>query len=211
MNVQEANKYVTEYFELSDSLKRIDADEQAAKGKALFDYAYQIEKVGELEIQNKNKQLELLALIASVVIIFFSFSFYWELSLVKKLKLQNKIKDWKLMALGKTSSKKGFMSTKWNYYLTKNKHLTDEEWGKLEMEVERSYPKFKDKLYSCNKLSSQQFHVCLLVKIKMPTSKIAILTSKAPSTISTTKQRLYEKITSNKGKAEDLDDFLELI
>lgn len=64
---------------------------------------------------------------------------------------------------------------------------------------------------SCNKLSSQQFHVCLLVKIKMPTSKIAILTSKAPSTISTTKQRLYEKITSNKGKAEDLDDFLELI
>ena len=211
LNVQEANKYVTEYFELSDSLKRIDADEQAAKGKALFDYAYQIEKVGELEIQNKNKQLELLALIASVVIIFFSFSFYWELSLVKKLKLQNKIKDWKLMALGKTSSKKGFMSTKWNYYLTKNKHLTDEEWGKLEMEVERSYPKFKDKLYSCNKLSSQQFHVCLLVKIKMPTSKIAILTSKAPSTISTTKQRLYEKITSNKGKAEDLDDFLELI
>ena len=71
MNVQEANKYVTEYFELSDSLKRIDADEQAAKGKALFDYAYQIEKVGELEIQNKNKQLELLALIAIVVIIFF--------------------------------------------------------------------------------------------------------------------------------------------
>lgn len=211
LNTQKTNEYVTEYFELSDSLKRIDAKEQAAKGKALYEYAYQIEKVSDLEIQNKNKQLELLVLIVSIVIIIFLFFFYWELSVVKKLKLQNKIKDWKLSAMGKTSSKKELVSTKWNYYLTKNRHLTDEEWAKLEMGVERSYPKFKDKLYSCKKLSDQQYHVCLLVKIKVPTSKIAILTSKAPSTISTTKQRIYEKITSDKGKAEDLDDFLEIL
>lgn len=182
-----------------------------AKGQALFDYAHQIEKVSDLEIQNKNKQLGLLLLIVCIVIIISLFPSYCALSVVKKLKLQNKIKDLRLMAIGKTSDKTNLSTVKWNYYATKNRHLTDDDWVRLEKEVEQLYPNFKEKLFSCKKLSSQQFHVCLLVKIKMPTSKIAVLTSRAASTISTTKQRLYEKITGNKGSAEDLDDFLGIL
>ena len=210
-DVQRTNEYAAEYFDVSDSLKQIGAKEQMAKGQALFDYAHQIEKVSDLEIQNKNKQLGLLLLIVCIVIIISLFSSYCALSVVKKLKLQNKIKDLRLMAIGKTSDKTNLSTVKWNYYATKNRHLTDDDWVRLEKEAEQLYPNFKEKLFSCKKLSSQQFHVCLLVKIKMPTSKIAVLTSRAASTISTTKQRLYEKITGNKGSAEDLDDFLGIL
>lgn len=60
-------------------------------------------------------------------------------------------------------------------------------------------------------LSEHEFRVCLLIKAKVPTSKIALLTSRASSTISTTKQRLYKKLTSEQGSAENLDKLLAIL
>ena len=90
-------------------------------------------------------------------------------------------------------------------------HLSQEGWLSLEESVENHYPGFKEKLYSCSKLSEHEFRVCLLIKAKIPTSKIALLTSRASSTISTTKQRLYKKLTSEQGSAEDLDKLLAIL
>lgn len=92
--------------------------------------------------------------------------------------------------------------------LSQGKHLSEVQWQMLEGVFHSHYPHFKDHLYSCCKLSEQEYHVCMLVKLGLGSSKISILTSKAVSTISTTKQRLFKKITREDGTAEQLAELL---
>ncbi len=213
-NHEKTRKYLKAYLQLSDSLKVVGAEEQEAKGLALYDYAHQMERGNVLEIQNKNKQIALLIAIISLILLLLVLFSYWELSIVKKLRLQNKIKEWRLGTLLKTKKELNveiYEQVGLASYVETGKHLSQEGWMSLEESVENYYPGFKEKLYSCSKLSEHEFHVCLLIKAKVPTSKIALLTNRASSTISTTKQRLYKKITSEQGSAESLDKLLTIL
>lgn len=211
---EKAKKYVKAYLRLSDSLKIVGAKEQEAKGLALYDYTHQMERGNVLEIQNKNKQIALLIAAICLILLLLVLFAYWELSIVKKLRLQNRIKEWRLGALLKTKKEQNaeiYEQVGLASYVEAGNHLSQEGWLSLEESVENHYPGFKEKLYSCSKLSEHEFRVCLLIKAKVPTSKIALLTSRASSTISTTKQRLYKKLTSEQGSVEDLDKLLAIL
>ena len=211
---EKAKIYMKAYLQLSDSLRLIGSEEQEAKGVALYDYTHQIERGNVLEIQNKNKQIALLIVVICLILLLLVLFSYWELSIVKKLRLQNRIKEWKLGALLKTKKELNaeiYEQIGLASYVEMGKHLSQEGWTSLEQAIENYYPGFKEKLYSCSKLSEHEYHVCLLIKAKVPTSKIALLTNRANSTISTTKQRLYKKITSEQGSAESLDKLLAIL
>ena len=60
-------------------------------------------------------------------------------------------------------------------------------------------------------MSDNEYHICLLVKIGVATKEIAMLTSHTRQAVSMAKQRLYKKITNEKGKADDLDEFLKYL
>ena len=211
---EKAKIYMKTYLQLSDSLKLIGSEEQETKGVALYDYTHQIERGNVLEVQNKNKQIALLIVTICLILLLLVLFFYWELSIVKKLRLQNRVKEWKLGAalkMKKEQNAKIYEQVGLASYIETGKHLSQENWLLLEEAVEKYYPEFREKLYSCSKLSEHEFHVCLLVKAKVSTSKIALLTNRASSTISTTKQRLYKKITSEQGSAESLDKLLSIL
>lgn len=167
----------------------------------------------QLEIDNKNDLLLILLLGMILLILLSLVAFYWQMSIMKKIKLQNKLKDLKIHSIlspmdSAHLNEQILPQVGINANLSQGKHLSDEQWQKLEGVFNSHYPHFKDHLYSCSKLSEQEYHVCMLVKLGLGSSKISVLTSKAISTISTTKQRLFKKITREDGSADQLADLL---
>ena len=167
----------------------------------------------QLEIDNKNDLLLILLLGMILLILLSLVAFYWQMSIMKKIKLQNKLKDLKIHSIlspmdSAHLNEQILTQVGISANLSQGKHLSDEQWQKLEGVFNSHYPHFKDHLYSCSKLSEQEYHVCMLVKLDLGSSKISVLTSKAISTISTTKQRLFKKITREDGSADQLAELL---
>lgn len=167
----------------------------------------------QLEIDNKNDLLLILLLGMILLILLSLVAFYWQMSIMTKIKLQNKLKDLKIHSIlspmdSAHLNEQILTQVGINANLSQGKHLSDEQWQKLEGVFNSHYPHFKDHLYSCSKLSEQEYHVCMLVKLGLGSSKISVLTSKAISTISTTKQRLFKKITREDGSADQLAELL---
>lgn len=211
--VERADSCFQEFVECSDSLELESESEKEAKGTALYDYMYQKERGNQLEIDNKNDLLLILLLGMILLILLSLVAFYWQMSIMKKIKLQNKLKDLKIHSIlspmdSAHLNEQILPQVGINANLSQGKHLSDEQWQKLQGVFNSHYPHFKDHLYSCSKLSEQEYHVCMLVKLGLGSSKISVLTSKAISTISTTKQRLFKKITREDGSADQLAELL---
>lgn len=92
--------------------------------------------------------------------------------------------------------------------LSEGKSLGDEHWQQLALLVDSIYTGFTDKLYSLYKLSANDYHVCLLIKIRIQPKDIALLTAHSKESVATTRSRLYQKIFGKKGSTKDWDDFI---
>ena len=86
--------------------------------------------------------------------------------------------------------------------------MGEEDWQQLAMLVDSVYTGFSEKLYSLYKLTTYDYHVCLLVKIHVLPKDIALLTAHSKESVSTSRSRLYQKVFGKKGSAKDWDDFL---
>lgn len=214
--VERANSCFQEFVECSDSLELESEEEKEAKGTALYNYMYQKERGNQLEIDNKNKLLLMSVLGIALLFLLALSVFYWQISIMKKIKLQNRLKDLKIHSIlspmdSSHLNEQILMQVGIHANLSQGKHLSDAQWKKLEGMFYAHYPRFKENLCSCCKLSEQEYHVCMLVKLGLGSSKISVLTSKAVSTISTTKQRLFKKITREDGGAEQFEDLMTSI
>lgn len=202
------------YFDYADTLRLRENKETKQNGMALLNYATQNEQIEKLNEKNFQKFIMLLLLVLSLVVIIFLLCLYYQMSLVSKLKLKNKINELKLSIFSIDNRKvkqKDCIKIKLGLmeYVAVGKCLHDDQWNNLEMMIKNIFPKFKDNLYSVYQLSDTEYHICLLLKIGMETKEIAILISKSKQAVSMSKQRLYCKIANSKtGKAEDLDIFL---
>ena len=205
-----------ELLDCADSLNQESEMVKEVKGLALHDYMYQKKRCNQLEIDNKNDLLLMSVFAIALMLLLALSAIYWQMGIIKKIKLQNKLKDLRIHSILSSMD-----SAHLNEHiliqvaipdcLSQGKHLSDAQWQKLEEVFQKRYPHFKDNLYSCCKISEQEYHVCMLVKLGLGSSKISILTSKAMSTISTTKQRLFKKITRENGSAEQFVDLLSTI
>ena len=86
--------------------------------------------------------------------------------------------------------------------------MGEEDWQQLAMLVDSVYTGFSEKLYSLYKLTTYDYHVCLLVKIHVLPKDIALLTAHSKESVSTSRSRLDQKVFGKKGSAKDWDDFL---
>ncbi len=92
--------------------------------------------------------------------------------------------------------------------LSEGRSMGEENWQQLAMLVDGIYTGFTEKLYSLYNLSLNDYHVCLLVKIRIQPKDIAILTAHSKESVATTRSRLYLKIFGKKGTTKDWDDFV---
>ena len=85
-------------------------------------------------------------------------------------------------------------------YLNEGKGLADN--------VNNVYTGFTEKLFSLYRMSEQDYHVSLLIKIRIQPKDIATLTTHSKESIASTRSRLYQKVFGKKGSTKDWDDFV---
>ncbi len=93
-------------------------------------------------------------------------------------------------------------------YLNEGRPLPDSDWKELTDVVNEVYTGFTDKLYSLYKMTPQEYHVSLLIKIRLQPKDIATLTAHSKESIASTRSRLYQKVFGKKGSTRDWDDFI---
>ena len=87
------------------------------------------------------------------------------------------------------------------------KVLTAADWRTIEQEIECISPGFKVKLYNLySKLSENEYHICLLIKLGFQPTEIARLTLHSKESITSTRRRLYEKVFGGRGTPGEWDE-----
>lgn len=92
--------------------------------------------------------------------------------------------------------------------MAEGRSLNEVEWQQLMETVDGVYTGFTDKLYSLYKMSEQDYHVCLLIKVRVSPKDIATLTAHSKESVATTRSRLYQKIFGRKGSTHEWDEFI---
>jgi hypothetical protein len=85
---------------------------------------------------------------------------------------------------------------------------SEDEWMRFQAMIDRNCEGFAQRLSSVYKLSTQELRVCLLIKANFKPSEIAVLTVHSKEAITSTRRRLYKKMTGLDGTPEMLDEFI---
>lgn len=88
------------------------------------------------------------------------------------------------------------------------RNLPPDVWEDMDRRLKGIYPGFSSKLRSLRKLSETEYHVCLLIKLRIAPNEMAVLLNRSQSAISTIRSRLYQKVFGQKGGAKDWDAFI---
>ena len=92
--------------------------------------------------------------------------------------------------------------------LNSGRSLGHEDWSELSEIVNSVYTGFTEKLYSLYRMTEQDYHVSLLIKVRVQPKDIALLTSHSKESVASTRSRLYQKVFGQKGSSKDWDDFV---
>ena len=92
--------------------------------------------------------------------------------------------------------------------LNGGRSLTHQDWTELTELVNGIYTGFTEKLYSLYRMSEQDYHVSLLIKVRIQPKDIALLRAHSKESVATTRSRLYSKVFGTKGSSKDWDDFI---
>lgn len=93
-------------------------------------------------------------------------------------------------------------------YLNSGRSLGHEDWAELSEIVNGVYTGFTEKLYSLYRMTEQDYHVSLLIKVRVQPKDIALLTAHSKESVASTRSRLYQKVFGQKGSSKDWDDFV---
>ena len=93
-------------------------------------------------------------------------------------------------------------------YLNSGRSMTHQDWTELTEVVNGIYTGFTEKLYSLYRMSEQDYHVSLLIKMRIQPKDIALLTAHSKESVASTRSRLYQKVFGQKGSSKDWDDFV---
>lgn len=92
--------------------------------------------------------------------------------------------------------------------LNNGRSLGHEDWSELSEIVNSVYTGFTEKLYSLYRMTEQDYHVSLLIKVRVQPKDIALLTAHSKESVASTRSRLYQKVFGEKGSSKDWDDFV---
>ena len=92
--------------------------------------------------------------------------------------------------------------------LNGGRNLSHHDWTALAEIVNSIYTGFTEKLYSLYRMSEQDYHVSLLIKVRVQPKDIALLTAHSKESVASTRSRLYSKVFGKKGSSKDWDDFV---
>ena len=91
---------------------------------------------------------------------------------------------------------------------TSGARITAEDWTSLRTELDRIYD-LTSRLYEiCPQVSDMELRICYLIKIQVKVRDMAAILNRSVSGVSSTRNRLYTKLTGDKGSPEKLDQLI---
>ena len=217
--------YAAWYKDLTDSINQTNAVEQVARMNAM--YNYQMRERENLHLKNVTQTQSYLILIITLItisVIGFSIVLYLYTKQRKK-RYELKIEKYRSIIdnyknnLDKENIRKKTIN---DYEIVKYIHsilitpdnssrLYDEHWKQLNDAVNEVYPNFNNRLRDLCRMSQFTTRICLLIKIGVTPTDMAILTNHSASAITSVRKRLYEKAFNRKGTPSDWDEIVRAI
>ena len=88
----------------------------------------------------------------------------------------------------------------------------ESKWKELEDAIDKTYPSFRNQLtLMCPHLSKKEMKVCLLTKVGISPSGIAIILKTSRQGITNIRSRIYKKIQDKGTEYSKINDFIENI
>lgn len=88
--------------------------------------------------------------------------------------------------------------------------ISESDWELLQKELDITYENFIGRLYALfPQLSLVELRICCLIKTSIKVSRMAIFLNRSKSSISSSRSRLYKKLTGTEGNPEEFDDFIK--
>ena len=217
-----AEEHFTKYKELNDELNRIASNEAIAQADAFYHNQKQTEENARLRFDVSHKQNVIVIFIACLSVMIILFGTYIQRHRRKQelmaLRIQQ-LEEYKLSY--EKADKAELINTEQSIRQTEvyqrlavmeeSEHPTDEDWQALADAISKAYPQFSSRLFSLCKVSSHEYHVCLLLKAGFEPVRIATLTLRSKAAVSTVRSRLYEKAFGKKGSAKDWDEVIQTL
>ena len=92
--------------------------------------------------------------------------------------------------------------------LARGRSLSDDDWKAVTQLINEVYTGFTERLFSLYRMTEQDYHVCLLIKMHIQPKDIATLTAHSKESVASTRSRLYQKIFGKKGTTKEWDEFV---
>ncbi len=92
--------------------------------------------------------------------------------------------------------------------ISEGRRLRQDDWEEIEHQLNTVYPSFSNHLHSLYPMSELEYHVSLLIKLRISPTDMASVLLRDISTISSTRSRLYQKVFNRKGSSRLWDEFV---
>lgn len=193
--------------------------------KTYFGHSGDAEKLTNFVLSTSERELQktndrFLTIILGLLLAFVLLGGYFWLTLRRKREIERQLAELQktrsvrpapVVSAMKEAEEDFFHST---YYqelhkrIEQGNNLTMQDWEQLELEVRAVYPDFFTALRQLSGLSTLEYRVSLLTKIRCTPTEIASVLKKEKSSISSIRGRLYHKFFDKNGGAKDWDDFI---
>ena len=218
-------KYAVLYSQYNDSTTNALRSKELQQQESLYNYHRHINEAQRLKEANGRMRLWLLLLaltlvsvLATLLIVFISRRYRKQLrkSNLSKLELlrlshEQFSAERELQAQSEIRNSAIYETIQRCIREGNDQTLSDEEWDLLSQTVNKAYKNFEDKLLGLVALNEQDYRICLLIKMNVKPIHIAQLTARSPEAISSSRRRLYERVTNTKGKPQDWDAIVHLL
>lgn len=221
-DLKAARRNLEKYKKLIDSIQAITATETINQKHDLYEYRFREREINRLQ-QKSKEQNTIIAILAStcamaVLAFIFSITYVRQKQNAQQQKLE-KIQTAKAAGLeteSQSASKEEMMRSEEIYksimLMVNNpntkKKITEEMWAALSQAINKIYPGFDEKLYGLCKMSTFDYHICLLIKIRLSPSSIAAIANLSTSGVSTLRSKLFMRAFNRKGRPSDWDDVI---
>jgi tetratricopeptide (TPR) repeat protein len=217
----EALRCLRLFEEATDSVTAITDGEALRRIHALYNYQLRERENHELRLSNARGRMILIVAICALVLLMAllvaGVQFYRRKRLLFALRLERleRLLEQKSQAVAQVAAparpdlRGSDVYQRFDRMSQLGSLPADGDWQELEQLVNRAFPDFTQRLFSFCRLSSHEYHVCLLQKLGIPPQSIGFLTAHTRQSISNTRARLYQKAFGQKGRAAQWDEFID--
>lgn len=223
--MQKVADYLVEYRIVFGQIRRLEKlSKQLLQVRATYQERRAHNEIEYLEFNNSQQRYWIFTLslicIFIVTLVFLLQRNYRQRQQIIKFRLE-KLQQWRLEYMRKSEqvrideteseAKSEIYSVLRGKLETVDSVMSSDEWSEIEKTILLLYPDFRNRLFELCKLSTHEYHVCLLLKISMKPSEIALLTSHSNEAISSTRRRLYARVYGKKGTPKEWDEVIKTL